>query len=74
MGFAALFTANIATLFVPVVAQPFMVNAITYGGVVIFSGLILNYTQGMVQRAKMIPPDSAMAGSPAAFDPINKFV
>jgi len=74
MGFAALFTANIASMFVPMVAQPFMVNVVTYGGVVLFSGFILHYTQGIVHRAKAIPPDSNFEGARPNFDSINNAI
>ena len=72
MGFAALFAANIASMFVPATAQPFMFSVITYGGVVLFSGFILHYTQGLVHRAKAIPPDSNLPGTRPNFDPVNK--
>ncbi|XP_063723517.1 growth hormone-inducible transmembrane protein-like isoform X2 [Symsagittifera roscoffensis] len=74
MGFAALFAANIGTMFAPSIAQPFMVNVITYGGVVLFSGFILHYTQGLVHRAKAIPPDANMPGARPNFDPINNAI
>ena len=74
MGFAALFAANIGSMFAPAMAQPFLVNVITYGGVVLFSGFILHYTQGLVHRAKAIPPDSDFPGARPNFDPVNKLV
>ena len=72
MGFAALFAANIASMFVPMAAQPLMYSVVTYGGVVLFSGFILHYTQGLVHRAKAIPPDSNLPGTRPNFDPVNK--
>lgn len=74
MGFAALFAANIASMFVSAAAQPFMYSVITYGGIVLFSGMILHYTQGLVHRAKAIPPDSNLPGSRPNFDAVNNAI
>jgi len=74
MGFATLFVTNIASMFAPAVAQPFMVNIVAYGGVILFSGFILHYTQGLVNRAKAIPPDSDVAGVRPNFDPVNNAI
>jgi FtsH-binding integral membrane protein len=78
MGFGALFVANIGSMFLGPAKFPIVNNIVMYGGVLLFSGFILHYTQGLIHKAKAIPREAdAGTGSQVAtrnYDPINSAI
>lgn len=79
MGFGALFVGNIASMLLGPAKFPIVNNLVMYGGVILFSGFILHYTQGLIQRAKVTPkeldyrPPGGQVARPN-YDPINNAI